>query len=69
MALLFYEVSQYPAGVCGECAVCCVEAGGPDSELRSEDEMKGTAGEERMLRRERKDGWMEGWMEGILQLH
>ena len=26
-----------------ERAVCCVEAGGPDSQLRSEDEMKETA--------------------------
>lgn len=43
--ILFYWVLQYPAVVCGERAVCCVEAGGPDSQLRSEDE-KETAGEE-----------------------
>lgn len=46
MVVSFYEVLLYPAVVCGECAVCCVGAGGPDSPLRSGDEMKETAGEE-----------------------
>lgn len=57
MVILFYEVLQYEAVVCGERAVCCVEAGGPDSQLRSEDEMKETAGEECTFR----DGWAHGW--------
>lgn len=57
MVILFYEVLQYEAVVCGERAVCCVEAGGPDSQLRSEDERKETAGEECTFR----DGWAHGW--------
>lgn len=53
--LLHWDV-QYPAAVCGELAVCRVGAGGPDSQLRSEDERE-TAGEECMFR----DGWTQGW--------
>ncbi|KAA8592983.1 hypothetical protein FQN60_018438 [Etheostoma spectabile] len=48
---------KHPAVVCGERAVCCVGAGGPDSQLRSEDEMKETAGKECMFR----DGWTQRW--------
>lgn len=47
-AQLWYVVNM-------QCAV--LKRGGPDSQLRSEDEMKETAGEECMFR----DGWTQGW--------
>lgn len=53
--LCFIEAWLYPAMVCGERTVC-VEAGGPDIKLRSEDEMKETAAEKCIFR----DKWTKG---------
>lgn len=58
--ILFYEAVHTQLWYVVNMQYAVLKLGGPDRQLRSEDEMKETAGEECMFR--------DGWTEGILQL-